>query len=79
MPSEGTKVSFDGGECRLSGRHCRLRILGRLWTHCGMGRLEHENQGEVLKEGRVRGKSQTRATSRLAPGGNWEPAHTRGG
>lgn len=35
-----------------------------------MGRLGHENQGEVLKEGRVGGKSQTRATSRLAPGGN---------
>ena len=43
MSSEGTTVSFERRGVQAEWEALQSGILGRLWTPCGMGRLEHED------------------------------------
>lgn len=68
MSSEGTTVSFERRGVQAEWEALQSGILGRLWTHCGMGRLEHEDQGEEEGWG-------ARASSEPHPG--WPPGAIR--
>ena len=64
MSSEGTTVSFERRGVQAEWEALQSGILERLWTHCGTGRLEHEDQGEEEGWG-------ARASSEPHPG--WPP------
>lgn len=74
MSSEGTTVSFERRGVQAEWEALQSGILGRLWTPCGMGRLEHEDWGRKGCGGQEPAQSHIQAGPQGQSGANTHQA-----